>query len=256
VTEGIGGRPGPTRDLGAVAGGGQIIQDRRPDVVDLMPDHKFAANCRYAFIETCVLGVLTLALGGGVASLVGRVAPEGGAQMFAMKPSAIRAKVVALASRRTDNFWDLGNALLMLRDSPRFTGDFRRTVKKAGLNLRQAYYLCQIVDQLRPFARYKERFEAIGWTKTQVIARGLNEQNLKERLELAEAKGNSTRKLQSLMKGKKPPDKTRCVQLYFTEEEYETFEKAVVMNGGSPVGRGLIDKEVAVMALIKKAMGD
>jgi hypothetical protein len=175
--------------------------------------------------------------------------------MFAMKPSAIRAKVVTLAARRTDNFWELGNALLMLRDSSRFTGDFRRTVKKAGLNLRQAYYLCEIVDQLRPFARYKERFEAIGWTRTQVIARGLNRQNLKERLEMAETKDNTARKLRSLVEGKTPPDKTRCVQLYFTEDEYETFEKAVVLNGGSPVGRGLVDKEAAVMALIKKAMG-
>ena len=76
--------------------------------------------------------------------------------MSAMKPSAIRAKVVTLAARRTDNFWELGNALLMLRGSSRFTGDFKRTVKKAGLNLRQAYYLCEIVDRLRPFARYKE----------------------------------------------------------------------------------------------------
>jgi hypothetical protein len=57
--------------------------------------------------------------------------------MFAMKPSTMRARVVTLAARRTDNFWDLGNALLMLRDSSRFTGDFRRTVKKAELNLRK-----------------------------------------------------------------------------------------------------------------------
>jgi hypothetical protein len=126
------------------------------------------------------------------------------AMMFAMKPSAIRAKVVTLAGRRS-NFWDLGNALLMLRDTSRYTGDFKRTVKNAGLNLRQAYYLCEIVDQLRPFTRYKERFEAIGWTKTQVIARALNKQNLKERLEWAEAKRSSTRKLQSLMKAIEPP---------------------------------------------------
>ena len=98
--------------------------------------------------------------------------------MFALKPSAIRAKVITLAGRRTDNFWELGNALLMLRDSSRYTGDFKGTVKTAGLNLRQAYYLCEIVDRLRPFARYKERFEAIGWAKTQVIARGLNKENL------------------------------------------------------------------------------
>ena len=110
------------------------------------------------------------------------------------------------------------------------------------------------MDQLRPFARYKERFEAIGWTKTQVIARGLNRQNLKERLELAETKGNTTRKIQSLMKRKEPPPKTRCVQLFFTKDDYKAFEEAVVRNGGSVARRGnLVDKELAVMALIKKA---
>jgi hypothetical protein len=174
--------------------------------------------------------------------------------MSAMRPSAINAKVVTLAARRTDNFWDLGNALLMLRDSSRYTGDFKRTVKNAGLNLRQAYYLCEIVDQLRSFARYKERFEAIGWTKTQVIARGLNKQNLKERLALAEAKGNSTRKLPILIKGKTEPPEQRRVVLYFTPEDYGVFEKAVLQNGGSTAQRGnLVDKELALMALVKKA---
>jgi hypothetical protein len=37
--------------------------------------------------------------------------------MFAMKPSVIRAKVITLAGRRSDHFWELGNALLMLRDT-------------------------------------------------------------------------------------------------------------------------------------------
>ena len=173
--------------------------------------------------------------------------------MFAMKPSAIRARVVTLAGRRNDNFWELGNALLVLRDTSRYTGDFKRTVKNAGLNLRQAYYLCEIVDQLRPFARYKERFEAIGWTKTQVIARGLNKQNLKERLALAEANGNSTRKLPALIKKETLPPARRVV-LYFTQDDYKVFEKAVVQNGGSIARRGnLVDKELALIALIEKA---
>jgi predicted enzyme related to lactoylglutathione lyase len=184
----------------------------------------------------------------------GGVAQAGGAKMFAMKPSAIRARVVTLAGRRNDNFWELGNALLMLRDSSRYTGDFKRTVKHAGLNLRQAYYLCEIVDRLRPFARYKERFEAIGWTKTQVIARGLNKQNLKQRLEWAETKGNSTRKLPILMKGETEPPEQKRVVLYFTKDEYEAFKQAVEQNGGSIAPRkNLVGKEVAVMALIKKA---
>ena len=174
--------------------------------------------------------------------------------MFAMKPSAIRAKVVTLAARRTNNFWELGSALLVLRDSSRYTSDFKRTVQKAGLNLRQAYYLCEIADHLRPFARYKERFEAIGWTKTQVIARGLNKQNLRQRLELAEAKGNSARKLPILIKGKTEPPEQRRVVLYFSPEDYGVFEKAVQQNGGSTAQRGnLVNKELALMALIKKA---
>jgi hypothetical protein len=173
--------------------------------------------------------------------------------MSGMKPSAIRAKVVTLAGRRS-NFWDLGNALLVLRDTSRYTGDFKRTVKNAGLNLRQAYYLCEIVDQLRSFARYKERFEAIGWTKTQIIARGLNKQNLKRRLEWAETERNSTRKLPILMKGETDPPEQRRVVLYFSPEDYGVFKKAVVQNGGSEGSRGnLVDKELALMVLIKKA---
>jgi hypothetical protein len=175
--------------------------------------------------------------------------------MSAMKPSAIRAKVITLAARRTDNFWELGNALLMLRDGTRFTGDFKKTVEMAGLNLRQAYYLCEIVDHLRSFVRYKERFEAIGWTKTQIIARGLNKQNLKERLEWAEAKGSSTRKLQSLMKGETPSSDARRLVLYLTKKQYGVFERAVVQNGGSIAPRkNLVDKELALMALIEKAV--
>ena len=173
--------------------------------------------------------------------------------MSAMKPSAIRAKVVTLAGRRTNNFGSWGTPSSCSETPPR-TGDFKRTVKNAGLNLRQAYYLCEIVDQLRPFARYKERFEAIGWTKTQVIARGLNKQNLKERLALAEAKGNSTRKLPILIKGKTEPPEQRRVVLYFSPEDYGVFEKAVLQNGGSTARRGnLVNKELALMALVKKA---
>jgi hypothetical protein len=177
-----------------------------------------------------------------------------GAKMFAMKPSAIRARVVTLAERRTDNFWELGNALLVLRDSSRYTGDFKRTVKLAGLNLRQAYYLCEIVDQLGPFARYKERFEAIGWTKTQIIARGINKQNLRQRLEWAETKGNSTRILPILIKGETERPEQKRVVLYFSKDEYQAFREAIEQNGGSTGRRGnLIDKEAAVLTVIKKA---
>jgi hypothetical protein len=68
-------------------------------------------------------------------------------KMFAMKPSAIRAKVITLAGRRNHDFREFRNALLMLGDGSRLTGDFKRTVKKVDLDLRYAYYLREIMDQ-------------------------------------------------------------------------------------------------------------
>lgn len=59
-----------------------------------------------------------------------------------------------------------------------------------------------------------------------------------------------------LIKGETPPAKTCRVQLYFTEKEYEMFEKAVRLNGASRVGRALVDKEPAVMAMIRTVFGE
>ena len=174
--------------------------------------------------------------------------------MSAMKPSAIRAKVVTLAGRRTNNFGSWGTRSSCSGTVPGTRAISRGPSKQRGLNLRQAYYLCEIAERLRPFTRHKERFEAIGWTKTRVIARGLNKQNLKERLALAEAKGNFTRKLQSVMKGETPWSDARRVVLYFTKNQYGEFEKAVLQNGGSTAQRGnLVDKELALMAVIERA---
>jgi hypothetical protein len=71
---------------------------------------------------------------------------------------------------------------------------------------------------------------------------------------LAEGKGNSIRKLPSLMKGETPPSDARRVVLYLTKKQYGLFEQAVVQNGGSIAPRkNLVDKELALMALIEKA---
>ena len=71
---------------------------------------------------------------------------------------------------------------------------------------------------------------------------------------MAEAKGNSARKLPILIKGKTEPPEQRRVVLYFSPEDYGVFEKAVLHNGGSTAERGnLVNKELALMALIKKA---
>jgi hypothetical protein len=56
------------------------------------------------------------------------------------------------------------------------------------------------------------------------------------------------------MKGETPPSEAKRVVLYFTKDEYQAFKEAVEQNGGSIAPRkNLVGKEVAVMALIKKA---
>lgn len=56
------------------------------------------------------------------------------------------------------------------------------------------------------------------------------------------------------MKGEAPLSGARRVVLYFTKHDYEVFVEAVVQNGGAIADRGnLVDKEAAVLKLIKKA---
>jgi hypothetical protein len=176
------------------------------------------------------------------------------------RPNQIKAKVRTLAARRKNDFWDLGGALLLLRDNPETKALFRLTVTEAGLSVRLAYYFCEVAEHFRPVARYRARIESLGWTKAQAIAKGVTPGNIKKRLELAEVVGRTVRELQVLMKppdasikGRNPQRATRYVQLHFTEQDFKRFEKAVLRWGGSRSGGGLAGKEKAVIALIKAA---
>jgi hypothetical protein len=56
------------------------------------------------------------------------------------------------------------------------------------------------------------------------------------------------------IKGDALPSEVRRVVLYFSPEDYGVFEKTVLQNGGSTARRGnLVNKELALMALVKKA---
>lgn len=167
-----------------------------------------------------------------------------------LKPSQLKKNVLALAGRRQERFVDLAIALKMLKDAS--TAAFRQTAAEAGVNLRQAYYLCEIIENFKPLSRYRDRLEAIGWTKAQVIAKYITQENAKELLEQAESKENTTRRLQAIVRGQKPPGKTHCVLLYFSPSDFKKFEKAVLQNGGTKAGRGLKHKEKAVMKLVEQ----
>jgi hypothetical protein len=104
-----------------------------------------------------------------------------------------------------------------------------------------------LFKRVRGFGCVREGMKAIGWTKMQVISNGLTNKNMEERLGWAEK--YSARQLQERL-GNKPPSKTHCVLLYFTDRQYARFKKALVKHGASPARRGLKNQEAAILDLI------
>jgi hypothetical protein len=168
-----------------------------------------------------------------------------------MKPSAIRAKVITLAARRTDNFWELGNALLMVRDGTGSRAISRRP-SKWPVSPPQAYYSAKswiiCVHLLGTKSALKRRL-----TKTQGHRAGPKQAKSQGATRIG---GGQQLHLETPnpRQGKTPPSEARRVVLYFAQDDYEVFVKAIVQNGGSEGSRGnLVDKELALMALIEKA---
>ena len=116
--------------------------------------------------------------------------------------------------------------------------------------MRKAYYLAEIDRRFRKLGVDRTRLRKIGWTKVQMIGRHVNNTNLDNLLLLAEK--HAAYELNALLRGEQPHPETRCAVLYFTPEQYETFEKAVLANGGVKSGRGLLGKEEALIKALKK----
>lgn len=170
--------------------------------------------------------------------------------MFAVTPSQLKKRVLALASKPQDRFLDLALSLEALHGvgTP---GQFRQIVTDAGLGNRKAYYLVNIAEQLRPHLRHRARLQRLGWTKCQVIGRSLSGANFLELVKFAES--HSTQELAAYA-GKQKTSQTRCVLLYFTPSEYQRYEEAVLQFGARKRGRGLVGKEAATVRIAKAAM--
>ena len=150
-----------------------------------------------------------------------------------------------------DNFLELARTLRQLQD--RDKDMFVKSVKKSGMGARKAYYLIGIAKQFDGLTVPKARLRKIGWTKLQVIGPHVTAQNLDELLELAESK--STAALKTHVKGDDPRANSHCVLMYFSPEQYTVFEGALVKAGAQKNGRGMVDKETALIKLLAKADG-
>jgi hypothetical protein len=119
----------------------------------------------------------------------------------------------------------------------------------SGLGLRKAYYLLSIDQQLSRINISPAQLRRIGWTKLQIIAKRITRKNMRQLIAMAEQ--NTSYQLTKVIRGIKAKRKKRCILMYFTEAQYRKFEAAVLRNGGIRRGRGLINKEQAILRALK-----
>ena len=158
-------------------------------------------------------------------------------------------KAVALAKDFDESFIELGRTLRQIQEIGG-VDDFRQVCDAAGIGTRKAYYLASITKNIEGLHIPTKRLRAIGWTKLMTLAPHLTKANWKDLLTAAE--NNTNRELQMLVKGEEPADNSHCVLLYFNDEDYADFVKSALHHGAARSGRGLLHKEKAIMALVKK----
>ena len=164
-----------------------------------------------------------------------------------VKATDLSAKAIQLSDKFDENFWELALTLRTLRDMD--MEQFRHTITSTGVALRKAYYLVEIAETFEPLNIPPSRLRKIGWTKLQLIARSVTKQNMKSLLQQAE--DNTVRGLKLLLAGEKPQNNSHCVMMYFTPKDYALFADVLKDHGATVEGRGIQNKEGAMVSLLK-----
>ena len=157
-------------------------------------------------------------------------------------------KVADMAGNVEDNFLELGKALRQLQD--RDPDLFRKLVVNGTLGRRKAYYLVEVSRTFDSLPVPRARLRAIGWTKLQLIGKTINTANMEDLLTLAEE--NNAKELERHMKGEAPLGNAHCVLMYFSPKQFSEVESALLANGGTRTGRGILNKEKALLQVIRK----
>jgi hypothetical protein len=157
------------------------------------------------------------------------------------------AKALELSGAFKENFLDLAKILRQLLD--RDPDKFQKIVEKSKLGLRKAYYLVEISRAFDGLPAPKSRLHKVGWTKLGILAKHVDKSNVEDLLELAES--HTTKQLEQRLRGKEPPENSHCVLMYFTPKEYEELEHVLLRNGGQRSGRGIVNKEQALLRALK-----
>ena len=160
---------------------------------------------------------------------------------------ALYDKAMGLSKQVEDNFLELGKSLRQLMD--RDPDLFRQIIQKSNLGRRKAYYLAEVSRIFDPLPIPRVRLRKIGWTKLQLIAKHVTPNNLDVLLQLAE--DSAAKELERRMHGEKPLGNAHCVLMYFSPKGYAELEDALVKHGGVRSGRGIQNKEEALIRLVR-----
>jgi hypothetical protein len=156
-------------------------------------------------------------------------------------------KALALSGDVEDNFLELGKTLRQLMD--RDPDLFHQIVQKTNLGRRKAYYLVEVSRVFDPLPIPRSRLRKIGWTKLQLIGKHVQPDNMKDLLSLAES--INAKELERRMRAEKPTGNAHCVLMYFTPKQYAELEDMLVKYGGVRSGRGIQNKEEALLRTVR-----
>lgn len=145
-----------------------------------------------------------------------------------------------------DNFMSAANYFRQIQDT--MPEKFSYLAKLTGIGLRKAYYLAAIDRRFQKLGVDRARLSNIGWTKARLISDYVTKENCEDLLALAET--STARELTLKLRKEEPLSGTRCVILYLKPKEYEIFSDVLLAHGASRSGRGLMDKEEALISAL------
>lgn len=161
-------------------------------------------------------------------------------------PEDLSKEVVVLSKNLDVEFLRLGKLLRDIQEAD--PSLFRKTAQNSSIGLRKAYYLVNIHNAFEKLKVPPSRLREIGWTKLNIISKHVTKKNVRELLKLAEE--NTARNLEILMRGDEPENNAHAVLMYFSPDDYKKLSDRLVEFGAVRQGRGLLDKEKALIRLI------
>lgn len=167
-----------------------------------------------------------------------------------VKTEELYSSAVALAKAFDSSFMELAGQLRQLQEQD--PERFRDFVKATNIGLRKAYYLISVDKTFKPLKVPKKMLVELGWTKLMTIQPHVTKQNYLDLIEYA--KTHTVQQLKEYLKGGSQEDVDKnqhAVLMYFSPEDYSTLVDALLQHGASRSGRGIVDKEKAMIRLLE-----